>query len=160
MKGSKTKNSIEPPEDQILKETSLEIITSALSFTEKLNLVIEKSEKYKLMLFSCKSPIEFLSLLKNLITEFIAEIDKYITDYLHLKPDKNDKHCSSGEAVESEETSECYLKLEKELQKYEKKIRDQIRIEQQLKLHAESLQIKLDDNSKVIEGMEKDMEFK
>ena len=55
---------------------------------------------------------------------------------------------------------ESYLKLEKELQKYEKKIRDQIRIEQQLKLHAESLQTKLDDNSKLTEGIERDLEKK
>ena len=104
------------------KEMTLEIISSTQSFTEKLNIVIEKSEKYKLKLFACKSPIEFLTLIRNLINEFIREIDKYTNDYINKPNCKK----SSTEMFESEE-NESYLKLEKELQKYEKKIRDQIR---------------------------------
>ena len=45
-----------------------------------------------------------------------------------------------------EQHSEEYEKLEKVLQKYEAEVRKHIRMEQQLKLYAESIQQKLDES--------------
>ena len=69
---------------------------------------------------------------ENIVSNFLQREKSLEEAALGAKPQKDDFDMDD----------EDYFKLEKELQKYEQKIRDQIRTEQQLKLHAESLQIK------------------
>jgi len=93
---------------------------------------------------------------KFLITkEDLASLEKKLNDYenlLELVEIMNNVFSSLTEKVDEKLSvnSEAgnYDELEKTLQKHENEIRNHIRIEQQLKLYADSIQAKLEDSEK------------
>lgn len=138
---------------QNLKDVALEIIEDALDTFTKINIQLEKSEKYSLKLWSLNTPTDIVLTLKKFVSEVLSGFKNYINNLTNnLSTENIEKFKSSN--LETTISEEDYQKLEKEQQKYEQKVRDQIRIEQQQKLHTESLQTKLDDNMKVEEDLQ------
>ena len=120
-----------------------------MTFADKVNMKADKPEKYLTRLNPQKTISETFSLLRSFISEIIINFDFFIsTEIMNRK------------VLSEEEKDDNYLKLEKEQQRYEQKIRDQIRVEQQLKLHSESIQIKQDDKINLSEELEKSQEEK
>lgn len=118
-------------EDQLLEER------------DKLN-----DSTLKALIGYIKSSIEILMNLK-------------IEDYLEMKKIENEEIkekkkliMSVSSSVLSAEPPQDYEEL---IQKYEADIRKHIRIEQQMKLHSESLQQKLEDKEKEITAIQKDI---
>ena len=162
MRKSNTDSSNKQPDTEKTKEVAFNLINEILGFSQKFKITIEKSEKYSLKLWALNSPTDIISLIKSFVEEFTNTIDRFISSV--LKREKSLEEAALGGKNPMAESDvindEDYFKLEKELQKYEQKIRDQIRTEQQLKLHAESLQMKLDDNSKLNEEVQDNLEKK
>ena len=155
---------------QKIKDVALEIIDDTLDYFNKINIKLEKSEKYSLKQWSLNSPIDVVLNLKKFVSEITSGFKNYINNVNNINSQLVEdnfnqfKNPNSQNVIEEED----YYKLEKEQQKYEQKVRDQIRIEQQQKLHTESLQTKLDENikdceydktkiQKKVEGLQSDL---
>eukprot|EP00825_Cyclidium_porcatum_P036160 TRINITY_DN38044_c0_g1_i1.p1 TRINITY_DN38044_c0_g1~~TRINITY_DN38044_c0_g1_i1.p1 ORF type:complete len:260 (-),score=67.53 TRINITY_DN38044_c0_g1_i1:81-860(-) len=80
---------------------------------------------------------QLIDIIKNIFSHFVNKME------VKLKtPQQNNSQDNS------QNQSEEYFQLEKIVQKHESEIRTHIRLEQQLKLYAETLQQKIDDSDK------------
>lgn len=134
---------------ELTKETINDIILEFTNFSEKISMNIDKPDKYLIRQNPLITFTEIFNLLKSFVSEIIINFDFFISTETMRRAVQSD-----------EERDDNYLKLEKEQQRYEQKIRDQIRIEQQLKLHSESIQQKQDEKVKYTEDQEKSLEDK
>ncbi|CAD8150451.1 unnamed protein product [Paramecium octaurelia] len=81
---------------------------------------------------------QLVNIIKVVFTNLMLKIDK--------KVKKLEKDVDPNASLRSLRTEEEYEKLEQTVIKYEGEIRNHIRLEQQLKLYAESIQAKLDES--------------
>ncbi|CAD8068759.1 unnamed protein product [Paramecium sonneborni] len=115
-----------------LLERVLLNIEKFIETKEELNQVEAELKDYE-------SLSHLVGIIKAVFTNLMLKVDKKIS-----KLEKQiDPNYSISKSIRSDEE---YEKLEQTLIKYEGEIRNHIRIEQQLKLYAESIQNKLDDS--------------
>lgn len=99
------------------------------------------------------------SLINYIKTSIEILMNLKVEDYIIIKKqEKNanrNKPLSSSSSVASSEPPQDY---EEVIQKFEADIRKHIRIEQQMKLHSESLQQKIEDKEKEIDQIKTDMQ--
>lgn len=108
-------------------ETSLkELLDKILTYFEKFIKTKDDLKTLEQKLSDYENIMGLIDIIKNVFSDLTSKIDEKIS--------------SAGE--------ENYTQLEKIVQKYEGEIRNHIRVEQQLKLYAESLQSKLEDAEK------------
>lgn len=110
--------------------------------------------------FASESPFDALKLLQDFLEDFFTVLIERL-DENQNQPNfsKQNPQILKEELIEKQGDS-SYLRLERELQKYEQKVREQIRIEQQLKLHTEMLQHKLEQTIRSRENIEETMRMK
>lgn len=101
------------------------------TFCNRFSIDFRKLSRLELKLYSAATPSSVMLVLCQATESLISSMTTFL-----LARDISNYTISD---------STSYNKLEKELQRYEQKIREQVRIEQQLKLHSEMLQNKLEE---------------
>jgi DNA repair ATPase RecN len=108
-------------------ENSLkDLLDKILTYFEKFIKTKDDLKALENKLSDYENIVSLVDIIKNVFSDLTAKIDE--------------KMSTAGD--------ENYTQLEKIVQKYEGEIRNHIRVEQQLKLYAESLQSKLEDSEK------------
>lgn len=126
-------------ETQSLLETSLkDLLEKILQYTEKYISTKDDLQEIESKLNDYDTLLGLVDIIKNVFNHLTEKIEKTLA--------KDNNNNSTQEIKQSQ--NEEYDQLEKIVQKHEAEIRTHIRLEQQLKLYAESLQAKLDDSEK------------
>jgi len=113
--------------NEVLENNLKDLLDKMLTYFEKFLITKEDLSSLEKKLNDYENLLELVDIMNNVFTSLSEKVDEKLS-------------------VNSEAGN--YDELEKTLQKHENEIRNHIRIEQQLKLYADSIQAKLEDSEK------------
>jgi len=113
--------------NEVLENNLKDLLDKMLTYFEKFLITKEDLSSLEKKLNDYENLLELVDIMNNVFTSLAEKVDEKLS-------------------VNSEAGN--YDELEKTLQKHENEIRNHIRIEQQLKLYADSIQAKLEDSEK------------